>query len=126
MIINELNEIKNEEGKQNYRFVTKKDYGRNLLKLTLIKERECEGKEYDLYIVCKVEDNGIEEPDFIPLYKETFTPAQVEQFYNPPVRRNKYTAVDKLDDENLSLLDIMPGDFNIEDDLIENLIEIYD
>lgn len=78
----------NVEEQAKYRFRIGKDYSGKYLKMTLIKKQECEGKKYDLYTVCKVIDNGVEEPDFIPLYKETFTPTQVEEFYNPPVRQN--------------------------------------
>lgn len=116
-----MNMIDLEENK-NYRFVMRKDYSGKLIKMALVKEQECIGKEHDLYKVCKVEDNGVDEKKFITLYKETFTPAQVEEFYNPPVRGNRFTTADEPDDESLSLLDMMPGDFNIED----NLIEIYD
>ena len=78
----------NVEEQAKYRFRVGKDYSGKYLKMTLIKKQECEGKSYDLYQVCKVIDNGVDDPEFIPLYRETFTPAQVELFYNPPVRQN--------------------------------------
>lgn len=121
MNINDLDEIKNEEGKQDYRVRIGKDISGKTLKMTLEMIQECKGKAYDLYQVCRVEDNGVGERKFIPLYKESFTPKQVEEFYNPPARGNRYTVAGKSDDEDLSLLDIIPGDFNIED----NLIDIY-
>lgn len=99
MNINELDEIKNEEGKQDYRFRMGKDYSGKPLKMTLVKEQECTGKEYDLYRVCKVEDNGVGVRKFITLYKESFTPKQVEEFYNPPARGNRFRS--DLEDDSL-------------------------
>lgn len=105
------------EEKKNYRVRVGKDYSGKLLKMTLRMKQECAGKNYDVYEVCRVIDNGIDKPKFEPIYTETFTPAQIEEFYNPPVK--KQFILGEQEDENLSLLDTMPGDFNIEDNLID-------
>jgi hypothetical protein len=87
MNINDIDEINNEE-QTKYRFRLGKDYSGKLLKLTLKLVQECEGKEYNVYQVCKVIDDGVtEKPTFLPLYVETFTDKQVEEFYNPPVKQ---------------------------------------
>lgn len=84
MSIDVLDEIKNEEGKQDYRVRIGKDYSGAILKLTLVKKQECVGKDYDLYTVCKVIDNGVGERTFEKLYDETFTDKQIEKFYSNP------------------------------------------
>lgn len=84
MSIDVLEEIKNEEGKQDYRVRIGKDYSGAILKLTLVKKQECVGKDYDLYTVCKVIDNGVGKRTFESLYDETFTDKQIEKFYNNP------------------------------------------
>ena len=82
------NESEIGEAQENYRFRIGKDYSGKLLKMTLKMKQECKDKEYDVYQVCKVEDDGVNKPNFIPLYTETFTARQLEEFYNPPVRQN--------------------------------------
>lgn len=86
MSIDILDEIKNEEGKQDIRIKVGKDYSGAAIKLTLVKKQECKGKDYDLYKVCKVIDNGVGKREFIPLYDETFTEQQVEKFYTSKSR----------------------------------------
>lgn len=57
--------------------------------LTLIKKEEYKNKEYDLYMVCKVvEVDG--EFIYTPLYSETFTSKQIEDFYNDELGRGMY------------------------------------
>lgn len=60
-----------------------RDFNGNILKLALKLEKEYENKNYDLYYVCKVVKDGNEEKK-IKLYQETFTPEQVDNFYNNP------------------------------------------
>ena len=80
-----LDEMKNEEGLEKYRFKIGKDITGKYLKLTLRKKQEVKDKPYDIYEVCKVIDNGVDDPEFIPLYHESFTPQQVEEFYGNPI-----------------------------------------
>ena len=67
-----------------------KDFGGEILKLTLIKKQDIKDKEYDLYTVCKVRTDEQGEEEIIPLYPETFTPAQVEEFYKKPTYYEAY------------------------------------
>ena len=70
----------------NLRIKIGKDYSGAVIKLTLIKKQECKGKDYDLYKVCKVIDNGVGKREFVHLYDETFTDQQVEKFYTSKSR----------------------------------------
>ena len=67
-----------------------KDFGGEVLKLTLIKKQSFEDKEYDLYMVCKVRTGEQGEDEIIELYPETFTNQQVEEFYKKPTYYEAY------------------------------------
>ena len=67
-----------------------KDFGGEILKLTLIKIQKIKDKEYDLFMVCKVVENEQGEEEFIKLYPETFTPEQEEAFYKYPTYYEAY------------------------------------
>ena len=65
---------------QKIRIKNTKDFSGAPLKLTLDLKQKFEDRKYDLYYVSKVvEKDG--EREIIPLYAETFTPEQVEEFY---------------------------------------------
>lgn len=66
------------------KFVISKDFSGAELKLTLVKKEEYKDKEYDLYSVCKVIEKEDGEVELVPLYNETFTPKQLDAFYNGP------------------------------------------
>ena len=66
----------------NYKFKKVKDFSGSTLKLTLVKKAECADKRYSLYTVNKIVKNENGEDTLIPLYDETFTPEQVNTFYN--------------------------------------------
>ncbi len=101
MSIDILDEIKNEEGKQDIRIKIGKDYSGAAIKLTLIKKQECKGKDYDLYKVCKVIDNGVGKREFIHLYDETFTDQQVEKFYTSKSRFHSEEENENEEEEEL-------------------------
>lgn len=69
-----------------------KDVTGQLLKLALVKIVEYPNKKYDLYTVCKVLENkeNPNEEEYIPLYNETFTKEQYDDFYKKP----RYFLVD--------------------------------
>lgn len=62
---------------------TVRDFNGRMVKLVLVKKDVYEDKDYDLYTVCKVIGNG-KDRKLEPLYDETFTPKQVEAFYDKP------------------------------------------
>lgn len=72
--------------RSSYMFKNVKDFDTGeILKLTLIKKEEYPHKDYDLYTVCKIlENKETEEEQVIPLYNETFTSKQIDEFYNEP------------------------------------------
>lgn len=77
---------------RNDKFQVIKDFSGEEIKLTLELKEEWPDKENDLYTVCKVKDGKN-----IPLYNETFTPEQVDVFYNHPMY---YVAVVKEENYN--------------------------
>ena len=66
---------------QEIRIKNTKDFSGAPLKLTLDLKQEFEDKKYALYYVSKVVEKN-NELEIIPLYAETFTPEQVEDFYS--------------------------------------------
>ena len=81
------------------KYMVIKDFTGEPLKLTLVKKEEYPDKEYNLYSVCKVVEDDTKEGDerytFIPLYDETFTEDQYNEFYNVP---RHYIAVKQEED----------------------------